>query len=216
MKTTKLEWTCGILAGIWLTMLMCGCPIPQPSPNPPIVITTTTTIPPAPAPAPAPVVTDTNEAAHGLDFSTAIQHGQYAFSKVTAQMLSAKVDAGGVTISWINPSTWYYNQYCDGVFGVCWQNHGDTTWNYGYDDWKQSGSGTHTYDNGQLGSLAYYGANIQPDDTLGFFVGSTTGERSNVIFDKSQVTITPKVSVIFNDNITREDRIPESKFKVKH
>ena len=164
-------------------MLLHGCKTPD-FPPIPVPTTTTTTIPmPVPVPTPVPVViVDTNEAAHGLDMQSALQHGQYAFKgAVTAQLLTADTSGGGCNATWTNPSRWQYNAYCDGVLFVCWQQGGG--WNYGYTEWKKAGNGGYSFGSGSLNNIVVgYGAVIAKGDIVGFGIGSTKGERSNIVF----------------------------------
>ena len=121
MKTTKLEWTCGILAGIWLTMLMCGCPIPQPSPNPPIVITTTTSTTTTTIP-PAPVIVDTNTPAVVMFDGAAIPWGNL---KQTCTALVTAAAPSGYTVDFSDRSNWRSSDgHSDGNICAMWYHNG--------------------------------------------------------------------------------------------
>ena len=101
MKIRKLEWTCGILAGLWLTMLMCGCPIPQPSPNPPIVITTTTSTTTTTIP-PAPVAVNTNDAFSMVSYSGDAGTVMFSSLKQTCTITDWDLMPGSLKIAWQN------------------------------------------------------------------------------------------------------------------
>lgn len=128
-------------------------------------------------------VTDSDEVSHGLDFTKAQVQGQFKFgSLITAKVTKVDTSNGGVVMEWQKPSTWQLDNDCDGVVCVAWKENG--AWKYGYFDYSPKGSGW-SYSAGQLANIYVgYNAQVNADDEVGFFIGSTNGERSNVVFTK--------------------------------
>ena len=177
------------IMAIVLAVLCLGCqitvpPIPTPIPTPtPIPMPVPVPTPePIPTPTPDPVVADTNEAAHGLDFATAIACGDYSVGQPITATLSSMTPGATVRLNYSVPSSWTYNGACVGLVFVCWQQNGQ--WKYGRTEWLPAGTGysfaPSSFYNGN--NDPRYGCHLSPGDPAGFFVGSTKGERSNVIF----------------------------------
>ena len=133
MKITKLEWTCGILAGLWLTMLMCGCPIPQPSPNPPIVITTTTSTTTTTIP-PAPVAVNTNDAFSMVSYSGDAGTVMFSSLKQTCTITDWDLMPGSLKIAWQNAWQPQSAGQVAGTLVWCWQD-ASGAWQGQYVEW---------------------------------------------------------------------------------